>query len=415
VVFLLASWTDGRHLALIALQGVLFAIPYTLIESLVGRPLSADLVPPGWSVEHWARRAALTTVLPVAVVGYLAATLALPRVSPVDRLLMLLPVLVQLPLEAVFWAAARTRERSRANLIPQLTAVGTVAGAAVFAGTDLRLDLCPLPAQLAVLAVLLLGRVPGAAGRLRPGPLASVRIGAPYTLAAAVDLGYAVALPSVAGNVVGPAGIVVMRALDLAFGPFHVALAATVREDVVAGRESRFRTGTRALTVLLLVAVGAVVLGSDRVRRLLAEDLAAVGTTAVALYCGYKLLVMGTTWTSIRHMIWAAPRRFLVSAIGSRAISVVGMVLALLLLHRITGLFTLLLVGEALVLLWYLLRIRTTPPTDPPLPRQPGPTLGTDLSLPHQPDAIPMPAADGDQPPVVARSGTVDRPDQAFG
>jgi hypothetical protein len=44
-IFLLASWTDTHHLPLVALQGALLAIPYTLIEALVGRPLSAGLVP----------------------------------------------------------------------------------------------------------------------------------------------------------------------------------------------------------------------------------------------------------------------------------------------------------------------------------------------------------------------------------
>ncbi len=345
VVFLLASWTDSRHLPLVALQGVLFAIPYTLVESLVGRPLSADLVPGQWSVECWARRAALVTVAPVGLVCFLSATLALPGVRPVDRLLMSLPILVQLPLEAAFWAAARTRPRWRANLIPQLTAVGTVGAAALFAAFDVRLDLASLPAQVAVLGWVLVQRGAGE----RPGLLASVRVGAAYALAAGLDLAYAVALPSVAGRLVGVDALVVLRALELAFGPYHVALAATVREDIVAGRRSRLLTGTRVLTVVLLLVVGVVLLASGWVRGLLAEELSAVGLGAVALYWGYKAVVACSTWASIRHMIWAPQGRFLASAIGSRVLAFAGMAVGLLWVRHLTGLFTQLLVVEVAV------------------------------------------------------------------
>ncbi|MFD0525289.1 hypothetical protein [Paractinoplanes durhamensis] len=45
ILFLLASWADGTRLPLVALQGALLALPFTLMESLVGRPVSAGLLP----------------------------------------------------------------------------------------------------------------------------------------------------------------------------------------------------------------------------------------------------------------------------------------------------------------------------------------------------------------------------------
>jgi hypothetical protein len=361
VVFLLASWTDGRHLALVALQGALFAIPYTLVEALVGRPLSAGLVPAEWDVDRWARRAASATILPVAIVSYLSASLALPHAGPVSRLLMITPVLVQLPLEAAFWSQARTRSRQFANLVPQLVSAGTVLGGVVFAVLHVRIDLASLPAQVIVLGWVLLRRSPGAPGQVRPPIWRSVRIGAAYCVAAGIDLVYTVALPSVAGRLVGPQAIVVLRAMELAFGPFNVALAATVREDIVGGRQSRLRTGTRALTVALLVVVSAVVLSSRWVRHLLADDLATVGLAAVAIYCGYKAVTMVSTWLSVRHMIWAQPRRFLVSAIGSRVLALAGIAASVAWVRHTAGLFLQLLVAEALVVSWYYLRMRSTP------------------------------------------------------
>src|SRR5688572_5930432 len=73
-IFLLASYTDEARLAPVALQGVLLAIPYALMEALVGRPLAADRIPEGWDIESWARRAALATMGPVAAAGYLSAS-----------------------------------------------------------------------------------------------------------------------------------------------------------------------------------------------------------------------------------------------------------------------------------------------------------------------------------------------------
>lgn len=355
-VYLLASRWDTEHLVLVAFQGVLFAVPYTLMESLVGRPLSAGLVPAAWNVESWAKRAAVATVLPVGAIGYLAAYVALPEASHLDRLLMLAPVLLQLPIEALFWATARTRPRRQANLIPQLTAAGTMIGATVFVFSDVRVDVAALPAQLLVLAgVLTLAGARGD-GALRPGVWHSVRLGSTYLLAAAVDLSYAVALPAVAGALVGNVAIVVLRALDLAFGPFHVALSATTREDIVAGRASRFATATRALTVAVLVAVSAAVTWSRPVRELFGIALVDVGTGVVAGYCLYKAILMVDTWLSTRHLIWAEPGPFLWSAIGSRVIAFGGVAVATLWVSRLSDLVVQLIVGEALIVSWFLFR-----------------------------------------------------------
>jgi hypothetical protein len=361
VVFLLASWTDGRHLALVALQGALFAIPYTLIEALIGRPLSAGLVPREWNVDRWARRAAAVTILPVAAVSYLSASVALPHTGPVSRLLMITPVLVQLPLEAAFWSLARTRSRRQANLVPQLVSAGTLLGGAAFAMLHIRLDLASLPAQVIVLGWALLRQRSTGPGQVRPPLWPGLRIGAAYCVAAGVDLVYTVALPSVAGRLVGPEAIVVLRAMELAFGPFNVTLAATVREDIVGGRASRLLTGTRVLTVALLAGVSAVVLASGWVRGLLADDLAAVGVGTVALYCGYKAVTMVSTWMSVRHMIWAPPRRYLASAIGSRVLAFAGIAASVALVRHTAGLFVQLLVAEAFVVSWYWFRMRSTP------------------------------------------------------
>jgi hypothetical protein len=362
-VFLLASWVDTRHVALVAFQGALLAIPYTLIEALVGRPQSAGVVPAAWNVESWATRAAAAVTVPVAAVGLLAISVALPETSVADRLLVIAPVLLQLPLEALFWAMAKTRSRRRANLVPQLVAAGTLLTAAAFAATGVRLDVAAVPVQVVVLAWALATRLPVGPGQVRPGPLRSVRIGAAYCTAAAVDLGYAVALPSFAGALAGPAAIVVLRAMDLVFGPFHVALSATTREDIVGGRASRFRTVPRALTVALLVVISAVVIASPAVRGLLSADLAAASLAAVALYCGYKGAVMVSTWLATRHMIRAAPRRFLVSAVGSRAVAFGGLAVAVLWVGSAGDLFLQLAVCEAVVVLWYALRIRMTADT----------------------------------------------------
>ena len=164
--------------------------------------------------------------LPVAVIGFAAVSVALPHTSIADRLLVVLPVLLQLPIEASFWALAVARGRRRANLVPQLVATGTIITAVVFFLAGVRLEVAAVPTQLAVLAWVLSTRV-RPPGQTRPGLFAGMRPGITYCLAAAVDLGYVVALPAVAAVVAGPGAIVVLRAMDLAFGPFHVALAAT--------------------------------------------------------------------------------------------------------------------------------------------------------------------------------------------
>ncbi|MFJ8577361.1 hypothetical protein [Micromonospora sp. NPDC093277] len=357
-VFLLASRWDGDHLALVALQGILLAIPYTLIEALVGRPLATDIVPHDWDLGRWAGQVALAVALPVAVVGYVSASVALPQTTVAERMLMLAPVILQLAIEAVFWATTRARSPQHANLIPQLTAVGTILGAVTCVAVDLPVYVAAVPAQTAVLLWCLLRRPPADAGRVRPTVRRSLSLGAMYCYAGAVDLSYSIALPSVAGSVAGPASVTVLRAMDLAFGPFHVALSASTREDVVAGRKSRWLTGARAMTVATLVAVCVIVLGSRQVRGLLAEDFASLGVAVLAAYCGYKALVMVSAWLSTRHMIWAPPRRYLGSAVGSRTIAFAGVAAAVVWAGGLSDLVLLLLVAEALVVGWFLVRMR---------------------------------------------------------
>jgi hypothetical protein len=369
VIFLLASWTDESNLALVALQGALLAIPYTLIEALVGRPLSADLVPANWDLQRWAFRAAAVTIVPVGAVAYLSATIALPDVGLLSRFAMISPVLLQLPLEAAFWSIARTRSRRLANLVPQLTAAGTLVAGAVFALADLPLYVAAVPAQLLVLGWVLLRRAGTPDRRVRPPYLASVRVGSAYCLAAGIDLSYSVALPSVAGRIAGADAIVILRAMELAFGPFHVALSASTREDIVEGRASKLVTGTRALTVVLLAAVCAVLLGSPWVRGLLADELTRVAIGVIALFCLYKAALALSTWLSVRHMIHATPRRFLASAIGSRVLAFAGLAVSVALVRQVTGLFLQLAITEVAVVLWYVLRVRGTPPEPEPQPQ----------------------------------------------
>jgi hypothetical protein len=359
-IFLLASYTDEARLAPVALQGVLLAIPYALMEALVGRPLAADRIPEGWDIESWARRAALATMGPVAAAGYLSASVALPDTGHADRLLLLLPVLAQLPLEALFWASARTRSRPQANLIPQLAAAGTIVGGAAFAIADLRIDIAALPAQLLVLGWLLFRATPANAGHVRPRVRQGFAIGSVYCVAAVVDLAYSVSLASIAGALAGQTAIVVLRALDLAFGPFHVVLGATTREDIVAGKASRWWTATRALTVAMLVAVSAAVLGSLRLRQFLADDLAALSIAVVGMYCAYKSLLMLSTWLSTRHMIRAAPSQYLVSAIGSRVVAFSAILISILWVSAVPELFLQMLLGEIAVVAWFAWRISTS-------------------------------------------------------
>jgi hypothetical protein len=398
-VFLLASWVDTRHVALVAFQGALFAIPYTLLEALVGRPLSADVVPSTWNVESWATRAAGAVVLPVGVVGFLATSIAMPGTGIQDRLLVVAPVLLQLPLEALFWAMAKARLRRRANLVPQLVATGMLLTAAGFAATGVRLDIAAVPAQLAVLTWALATRLPVGPEQERPTVLRSVRVGAVYCVAAGIDLGYAVALPSFAGAVVGQTAIVVLRAMDLVFGPFHVALSATTREDIVAGRKSRWLTGVRMLTVASVLGISVVVIASPDVRRMLAVDLAATSLVAVTLYCAYKVSLMVSTWLATRHMIRATPWQFLISAIGSRVLAFGGLAVAVVWVASIKDLFLQLAVGEVLVALWFALRIRMT--ADVATERSVAPPLGptkpaTDVAGPLQ-----TPVASGDRTGLV--------------
>jgi hypothetical protein len=378
-LFLLARWADGERLPLVALQGTLLAISFTLMEAMVGRPISAGLLPAHWDVESWARRVAAVVIAPVALIACLSAAAALPDVTWTDRLLMITPLLLQLPLEAMFWARARSRSTSRANLIPQLVAIGTLVCGGVFALAGVRLDIAAVPGQLAVLAWLLLRQRRLATGTIRPGYRASVKVGATYFVTATVDLSYSVALPSVAGALAGPEAVVVLRAMELAFGPFHVVLSATTREDVVLGRRTRWINPNRVLTVVGWAVVSVVVLCFPWVRLLVAEELEHLGLLALAAYCGYKGLLMFSTWLSIRNMIWAPPRHYLVSGIGSRVIALGGLALSVAWVHDTTQLFLQLLICEALVVAWFAYRIAGTPMT--PEPEQTSPA------------AAPIPAA----------------------
>ncbi|MFC7528588.1 hypothetical protein, partial [Actinoplanes sp. GCM10030250] len=364
VLFLLASWADTEHLPLVALQGILLALPFALMESLIGRPISAGLLPAHWDVESWARRASAATILPVALIAWLSTTVALPEASWDDRLLMLTPVLLQLPLEAMFWAQARTRSTARANLIPQIAAVSTMLAGAAFALTGVRVDIAAVPGQLALLIwLLLLQRRPLPPGVIRPGYAASLKIGATYFVTASADLAYSVALPSVAGALAGPPAVVVLRALELAFGPFHVLLSATTREDVVLGRRSRWINPVRLLTVAAWAVVSLIVTLSPWVRGLLATDLRALPVTAVAVFCAYKGLLMFATWMSVRHMIWAPPRRYLISGLGSRVIALTTLALALLWVSGVPHFLLSLLLSELLVVLWFTHRLLQTTPS----------------------------------------------------
>jgi hypothetical protein len=379
-LFLLTRWADGERLPLVALQGILLAIPFALMEGLVGRPISAGLLPGHWDIESWARRAAATVIAPVALIAGISAAVALPDVTWTDRLIMITPVLLQLPLEAMFWAKARTTSTSQANLIPQLVAVGTMVFGCVFALMGVRLDVAALPGQVAVLTwLLILSRRPLAPGVIRPGYRASVKVGAAYFATATVDLSYSVALPSVAGALAGPEAVIVLRAMELAFGPFHVLLSATTREDVVLGRRTKWINPTRVLTVAGWAAVSLVVLCLPWARLLVAKELEHLGLLALAAYCGYKGLQMFSTWLSIRQMIWAQPRRYLVSGIGSRVIALGGLAISVLWVHETTHLFVQLLICEALVVLWFAYRIARTPAVpeiDPMLaPTVPLPTV----------------------------------------
>ena len=359
-IFLMASWADRPHLALVAFQGALFAIPYTLVESLIGRPMSADVVPVEWDIEVWARRAMTAVVVPVGLVAIISASVALPGSSQVDHLIMITPIMLQLPLESLFWTRARSWSRRRTNLIPQLTAAGTLLAGIVLAIMHLRLDIATVPAQVIVLGWALMSRQPANMGLLRPKVWQSAKVGSVYCFAAAIDLLYSVALPSVAGALVGQTALVVLRAMDLAFGPFHVALSATTREDIVGGKKSRLLTGTRALTVVTLVVVSGIILSNARVRALLAADLTGLGTMTLTTYCGYKAFMMLSTWLATRHMIRVRPGQYLISALGSRVVAFSCIAISFLWVTTVPALFIQLVICEALIVCWFVFRIVVT-------------------------------------------------------
>jgi hypothetical protein len=123
--------------------------------------------------------------------------------------------------------------------------------------------------------------------------------------------------------------------------------------------------------VVLVVLISAVVIASPWARGLLSPELAAASRAAVACYCAYKCALMLSTWLSVRHMIRAAPGRFLVSAIGSRVLAFAGLAAAVLWVRSARDLFLLLAAVEVAVVLWYALRLRGTPAAAPAPVRAP--------------------------------------------
>jgi hypothetical protein len=354
-VFLLASWFDTEHLALVAFQGTLLAVPYVLMESLIGKPISAGIVPTNWNTTAWARTATAAVMPVVALLAYVASVLALPDVTPGVRALAILPVVLQMPIEALFWTTARAHSSQRANLLPQMTAAGTVVGATLLAATDTTILFAAIPAQVAVLAWFVVRPSTGDIG-VRPSIRESLRPGSTYCFVAGVDLTYVVTLMSVAGALLGPSALVVLRALDLAFGPFHVALSATTREDIVAGRPAPLRSATRVLTAAVLGVVSLVLIGSARVRDFIADDLAAIAPAVIGMYCLYKALMMLSTWFSVTHMIGARPARFLKSALIARVVSFGAVGLSVLWVTDFTRLVVQLVACEIFMVAWFAYR-----------------------------------------------------------
>jgi hypothetical protein len=129
----------------------------------------------------------------------------------------------------------------------------------------------------------------------------------------------------------------------------------------VRGRRSRWINPVRRLTVAGWAVVSVVVTASPWVRGLLADDLRDLGLAAVAVFCAYKGVLMATTWLSVRHMIWAAPRRYLVSGVGSRVIALSALAASVTWVHRVPDLLLSLLISEALVVTWFAVRIARTP------------------------------------------------------
>jgi len=77
-------------------------------------------------------------------------------------------------------------------------------------------------------------------------------------------------------------------------------------------------------------------------------------------------------------MIWASPRRFLVSAIGSRLLTFAGLAVSLAWVSHTGQLFAQVLVAEAFVVVWYWYRMRSTPVDLPVVSDAPAPVPVSD-------------------------------------
>ncbi|WP_229074099.1 hypothetical protein [Actinoplanes sp. DH11] len=356
-VFLIASWSGHSDLVLVALQGTLLAIPYVLQEALLGRPIARGVVPPDWDPRAWATRTALATTLIIAPVVVFVPLIAVPGGGGWAWAATAVPVLLQVWIENRYWLLNRIRSVAAGNLVPQLTAMGTVISAVLLAATGRSVLVAAVPAQLLVLAWAARQCRRGAVSSgIRPALWSSLRPGMSYGFASAVGLMFSVALPTLAGICVGGTAIVVIRALELVFGPFHLLLNASVREDLLRGRISPLFSLPKLLTIGSLLVTAVALAGSSAIRRLVSEDLAATAALTVLVYCAYKLFVLVNTWQGTRHMLNASPARFMVTNLTASAIALFTIAIGAVWIRDLQ-LYLLLLCGsEMLLITWYALR-----------------------------------------------------------
>ncbi|MET0414525.1 MAG: hypothetical protein ABW022_00700 [Actinoplanes sp.] len=361
-LFLAASWSGHSNLALVAIQGTLLAIPYALQESLVGRPLARGVVPGQWNRTAWMARTTLTATLLITPVVLVVPAVTVPRAGWQLWLLAAVPVLLQMPVEGLYWLLGKQHRSGCGNLVHQCAAAGTIACATVLALSGHSVLLAAVPAQLLVigwaLGHLRSGDRAGGnrAGGVRPGYLAALRPGSSYSLAAVVSLAFGVALPTLAGVYVGEAAVVVIRALDLAFGPFHLLLNASVREDLMRGRRTPLTDPAKLLAAGALAATGVALIAAAPLRQLISADLAAAGGLTVAVYTGYKLFFMINTWQASRHMLRTTPRRFMTTGIVASCLALVTVAAGGLLAGGLRSYLLVLCGSELLLIAWYAAR-----------------------------------------------------------